>query len=137
MNQTISSDEQLQRLAAMRDEDIDTSDIPETTDWSRATVGGIYRPLKQPVTLRIDRDVVLWLKASGSGYQSRINLLLRDEMQRQTIKRDTDLSVEMRPSTTPTFKFRELERLGILDERDELAEVIASRGSIFPMGVGA
>ena len=38
---------ELKKLASMPDEDIDTSDIPETTDWSNAVVGKYYRPLKQ------------------------------------------------------------------------------------------
>ena len=49
---------ELKRLAAMRDEDIDCSDIPERTDWSGAVVGKFYRPVKQQVTMRIDADVI-------------------------------------------------------------------------------
>jgi uncharacterized protein (DUF4415 family) len=39
-----------------------------------------YRPLKQPVTLRLDADVVAWFKKQGRGYQTRINRALRKLM---------------------------------------------------------
>ena len=64
----------------MKDEDIDTSDIPEIKDWSKAVVGKFYRPIKEPVTVRLDSDVVAWLKSAGPGYQTRINALLRRAM---------------------------------------------------------
>ncbi|PFG11703.1 BrnA antitoxin of type II toxin-antitoxin system [Marinobacter sp. LV10MA510-1] len=44
-------------------------------------------PAKQPVTLRIDEDVLVWFKAQGKGYQTRINKLLRQYMKSQTAKR--------------------------------------------------
>jgi uncharacterized protein (DUF4415 family) len=64
----------------LRDRDIDTSDIPEVKDWSRAVVGKFYRPIKEPVTIRLDADVLDWLKSQGPGYQTRINALLREMM---------------------------------------------------------
>lgn len=67
-------------LIALRDEDIDTSDISAVADWSKAVVGKFYRPIKEPVTLRLDADVLAWLKSQGPGYQTRINTLLRDAM---------------------------------------------------------
>lgn len=73
-------DDELAALVRLRDADIDTSDIPEVKDWSRAVVGKFYRPIKEPVTLRLDADVVAWLKAAGPGYQTRINGLLRRAM---------------------------------------------------------
>jgi len=65
----------------MKDEDIDFSDIPELTDWSKAVVGKFYRPIKKSLTIRIDADVLAWLRAQGKGYQTRINVLLREEME--------------------------------------------------------
>ncbi len=56
------------------------SDIPEITDWSHAVVGKFYRPVKQPVTIRLGADVIAWFKATGPGYQTRINALLRGAM---------------------------------------------------------
>lgn len=39
-----------------------------------------YRPIKTRVTLRIDNDVLAWLKSEGEGYQTRINAILREQM---------------------------------------------------------
>jgi uncharacterized protein (DUF4415 family) len=67
-------------IAAKRDEDIDLSDMPEVVDWSGAEMGKFYRPPKRPVTMRLDADVIEWLKGYGKGYQTRANLLLRQAM---------------------------------------------------------
>jgi uncharacterized protein (DUF4415 family) len=64
----------------MKDEDIDLSDLPEITDWSNAVRGKFYRPVKQSLTIRLDADVIAWLKSQGSGYQTRINSQLRNAM---------------------------------------------------------
>jgi uncharacterized protein (DUF4415 family) len=45
-----------------------------------AEVGTLYRPIKKPVTLRIDADVLAWFKKRGPGYQTRINQALRRVM---------------------------------------------------------
>ncbi len=71
---------QLASLQKMKDEDIDLSDIPEQLEWSNAVVGKFYRPVKQSLTIRLDADVIAWLKSQGSGYQTRINSLLRAAM---------------------------------------------------------
>jgi uncharacterized protein (DUF4415 family) len=47
--------------------------------WT-AEMGEFYRPIKRPVTLRLDADVVAWFKADGRGYQTRINRALRKVM---------------------------------------------------------
>lgn len=73
---------ELKVLAEMPDDQVDTSDIPEITDWSGAVVGKFYRPLKEAVTVRLDADVVHWLKRDGKGYQTRLNAILRREMER-------------------------------------------------------
>jgi uncharacterized protein (DUF4415 family) len=67
-------------VAGMRDEDIDLSDMPEMTDFSGGVRGMFYRPAKRPVTMRLDEDVVAWLKGFGPGYQTKANLLLRHAM---------------------------------------------------------
>jgi uncharacterized protein (DUF4415 family) len=67
-------------LAAMDDADIDLTDMPEVLDWSGAEIGRFYRPKKQPVTMRLDEDVLDWLKSYGAGYQTKANLLLRHAM---------------------------------------------------------
>jgi uncharacterized protein (DUF4415 family) len=67
-------------LAAMKDQDIDLSDMPEVLDWSGAEVGKFHRPPKKPVTIRLDAYVLEWLKGYGRDYQTRLNLLLRHAM---------------------------------------------------------
>jgi uncharacterized protein (DUF4415 family) len=68
----------------MKDEDIDLSDMPEVLDWSKAEIGKFYRPPKKSVTMRLDADVLEWLKGFGKGYQTRVNLLLRHAMSSTT-----------------------------------------------------
>ncbi len=74
--------EHLARLAALPDESIDTSDIPELSDeeWDAGVRGRFYRPVKQQITARVDADVLDWLKSQGRGYQGRLNAILRREM---------------------------------------------------------
>ena len=72
---------ELKALKRMKDKDIDLSDIPEIRDWSKAVVGKFYRPIKKSLTIRVDADVLAWLKAQGKGYQTRINSLLRKAME--------------------------------------------------------
>lgn len=80
----------LAEIEAMRDEDIDLSDIPEITDWSNAVRGGpFYRPVKQQLTLRLDSDVVHWFKThsgEGRGYQTKINAALRRFVEEETAR---------------------------------------------------
>lgn len=65
----------------MKDEDIDYSDIPELSDefFEKA----VMLPAKQLVTMRLDADVVAWLKRNGRGYQTRANKILRSVMESQ------------------------------------------------------
>ena len=75
---------ELKKLAARPDRDIDLSDIPEIRNIPHdAVIGKFYRPRKTPVTIRLDADVLAWLKTSGDGYQTRINTYLRTLMQKQ------------------------------------------------------
>ena len=67
-------------IAAKKDEEIDFSDVPAVVDWRGAEIGKLYRPPKKPVTMRLDADVLDWLKAYGKGYQTKANLLLRHAM---------------------------------------------------------
>lgn len=68
-----------ERVDALQDEDIDYSDIPELGDefFEKAT----FVPAKQTVTIRLDADVVTWLKEGGKGYQTRANKILRSVME--------------------------------------------------------
>lgn len=73
------------RLDAMKDEDIDLSDIPAITPemFARAVARRGLKPIlrKKQLTLRVDSDVVEWFKRQGRGYQTKINSLLRAYME--------------------------------------------------------
>ena len=73
----------LERVHAIKDEDIDFSDIPEIKDLSGLiprSPGKMFRPVKVTVTCKLDADVVAWLKSDGKGYQTRLNSILRRVM---------------------------------------------------------
>src|SRR6266851_7447056 len=71
-----------EKLSRRPDDEIDTSDIPELTVkfWQNAVRNPFYRPVKQQLTLRLDADIIAWLRRQGRGYQTRANALLRDAM---------------------------------------------------------
>jgi uncharacterized protein (DUF4415 family) len=73
---------ELAALGARPDAEIDYSDIPPLNEefWKNAMRGRFYKPTKTSTTVRIDSDVLAWLRAQGKGYQSRINAILRREM---------------------------------------------------------
>jgi len=64
----------------MKDEDIDFSDIPLVLDWSKAEMSKFYRPSKKSVTIRLDADVLKWLKGYSAGTRLGVNMLLRHAM---------------------------------------------------------
>src|ERR1700722_18045387 len=70
----------IRAIAAKTDQEIDFSDASPVLDWSGAEMGKFYRPKKKPVTMRLDSDVIAWLKADGRGYQTKANGLLRHAM---------------------------------------------------------
>jgi uncharacterized protein (DUF4415 family) len=74
--------ESLDALARMPETQIDYSDIPPIpiAFWDGAVRGGVYRPVKRQLSVRVDADILVWLKAQGKGYQTRINRLLRAAM---------------------------------------------------------
>jgi len=78
---------EIRQLRSLSDKDIDLSDIPEVHDVSEAIVGKFYRPIKKQLTIRIDADVLAWLKAQGKGYQTRINNILRSAMHGMKVER--------------------------------------------------
>jgi uncharacterized protein (DUF4415 family) len=71
------SKKRLKELNNIRDENIDVSDIPELPKefWRKAEI--VFPQQKQPVSLRIDSDILNWFKHRGKGYQSKINAVLR------------------------------------------------------------
>jgi uncharacterized protein (DUF4415 family) len=77
-----SVSKELAQLASKAESEIDFSDIPASSegDWKDAVRGKFYRPVKKQLTVRIDADVLEWLKSQGNGYQSRMNSILRSAM---------------------------------------------------------
>jgi len=75
----------LDALRGRSDDDVDLTDpdAPEVRDWSGAIRGGLYRPIKKPVTMRLDADVLEWFqRRDARGYQTRINRALREYIAR-------------------------------------------------------
>ena len=70
-NPPAPSKEALERFDAIKDRDIDYSDIPELGD------AFFKKAKKESVTVRFDADMVQWFKAQGRGYQTRMNAVLR------------------------------------------------------------
>jgi uncharacterized protein (DUF4415 family) len=71
------------------DKDTDSPAMPPEF-WANATVGKYYRPVKTQISLRIDNEILDWLKSKGEGHLSRINEILRERMaaeRRQTSTR--------------------------------------------------
>ncbi len=77
---------ELKALADRPDNEIDYSDIPplDETFWANAVPNPFYKPVKTHASVRIDADVLAWLKSQGKGYQTRMNAILRDAMLRST-----------------------------------------------------
>ena len=75
----------LKRLAQKPDSEIDTSELPEMTDEELARMIPLrewfdIRRKKEPISVRLDKDVVAWLRSKGGGYQTRMNAILREAM---------------------------------------------------------
>ena len=72
---------ELERLSRIPDSKIDYSDVPRTKAApARVQVGRFYKPVKQQISIRIDADVLAWLRSRGSKYQTYMNDVLRREM---------------------------------------------------------
>jgi uncharacterized protein (DUF4415 family) len=72
----------LARLADRPDAEIDFSEIPRLKQsfWENAVRNPFYRPVKRQLTVRLDADVVAWLRGHGKGYQTNLNRMLRHAM---------------------------------------------------------
>jgi uncharacterized protein (DUF4415 family) len=84
---SIKSD--LARIDRLKDDEIDYSDIPplDKSFFTKATEA--WPPAKQQLTIRLDVDVLKWLKGHGRGYQTRINRILRAAMEGRPQRRST------------------------------------------------
>ena len=77
-------DTDVKRLRALRDSEISFSDIPKLGKSFWATAKLTLPEPKDRLTIRVDHDVVQWLKKHGKGYQTRINAILRSYMEAQS-----------------------------------------------------
>ena len=87
----MKSETDWERVRALTDEDIEraVAGDPDQSfwtdeDWKNARV--IFPQGKEPVTLRLDRDILAWFKRQGRGYQTRINAVLRAFVEAQKQK---------------------------------------------------
>lgn len=81
---TVQQRAELAALAARPAEETDASDIPPLDEefWRRAIRNPFYKPVKKQLTVRLDADVLAWLRSGGGGYQTKLNAILRDAMLR-------------------------------------------------------
>ena len=86
---TAKQNRELKALADMPEGDIDTSDIPPLSEefWQKAARNPYYKPVKQQVTIRLDADVLAWLRGVGPKYQTKLNAILREAMAKDLAKR--------------------------------------------------
>jgi uncharacterized protein (DUF4415 family) len=71
------------RIDALKDEEIDTSDIPPLDETFFAEAEIRMPQTKPSITIRLDPDVLEWFKDQGKGYQTRINAVLRRYVEAQ------------------------------------------------------
>jgi uncharacterized protein (DUF4415 family) len=84
MVRKLTAEEKAALEALSGDPDLTDPDAPEVTTWDGAVRGGLYRPVKRPVTMRLDADVLEWFRARRpKGYQTEINAVLRDYIAQQ------------------------------------------------------
>ena len=79
---TVKQRREISALAKRPEGQINTTDIKplKAKFWAEAVRNPFYRPVKQSTTIRIDSDVLAWLKSQGKGYQTRLNQILREAM---------------------------------------------------------
>jgi uncharacterized protein (DUF4415 family) len=71
----------LAKIDRQTDQQIDYSDIPPLGDEFMTRAAMPWPPEKKQLTIRLDEDVLRWLKSLGKGYQTRINHILRVAME--------------------------------------------------------
>ena len=78
--------DQTRRAYARRDKSRDQLDpaapVKPPEFWQDASIGKYYRPRKTLISLRVDDEVLDWLKSKGEGHLTRINEILRERMSR-------------------------------------------------------
>ncbi len=71
------SRKRLKQINAIKEKDIDYTDIPKLDKdfWDNATP--VYPKEKIAISIRLDKDIIDFFKGEGKGYQSKINSVLR------------------------------------------------------------
>ena len=117
----LSSETDLQRIDAMCDADIDTSDIPPLGEdfFRRAAIR--KREPKISITLRVDKHVLEWFKSTGRGYQSRMNAVLKTYASKQTDRVSHNHSL-----------FECLKQEGLIPQAHIIRDGIIQRRSVWP-----
>ena len=72
---------QMAQLRAADRQEPDISDIPEAPAANWRYARRFYKPRKEAVSLRLDADVLEWLRQRNEHYQSEINRILRERME--------------------------------------------------------
>jgi uncharacterized protein (DUF4415 family) len=70
----------------MKVSEINYSDIPALNETFLKKATTPWPPAKKQLTIRLDEDVLIWLKGHGRGYQTRINRILRVVMESQPMR---------------------------------------------------
>ena len=85
-------EERIKKLKKLKDKDIDTADMPALTQEQLAKFvpakllnRSLYRPVKIPVKINYDADVLEWFRSFGKGYQTKMNAALREYMMNHII----------------------------------------------------
>ena len=71
---------QLDQLRALQGRTPDTTDIPEAPEQNWRDARRFFKPRKEPISLRIDADLLDWLRRRSEHYQTEINRILRERM---------------------------------------------------------
>jgi uncharacterized protein (DUF4415 family) len=95
---------QLNKLAKLADKDIDMTDMPEQLNWSKASIGKYYKPVKRQISLRLDSDIIAWFKSNSSHYQSSINQALRAYMSLLSKTKSTKAKAVFKIPSAPVIK---------------------------------
>jgi uncharacterized protein (DUF4415 family) len=79
---------ELAKLSKLSDATIDMSDIPRLNEkfWKNAVRNPFFKPVKKQLTVRLDADVLAWLRSGGPGYQTKLNEILRRAMLKDAAK---------------------------------------------------
>lgn len=86
----------LARIDRMKDAENDYTDISPLDNSFFTKAAEAWPPAKQQLTVRLDADVLKWLKAPGRGYQTRMNRILRAAMENQPQRRSRSTPVPKR-----------------------------------------